>query len=122
LLAASSWRFCDLAFFFWLHFAERIGSYAGQRPQVSELHFAESHSEIDLLEIRGASKDPNEVRRSSHRWTTVLYNRVKAARRFVCIVVNICSDENFISSAMTSTKSKLGSVIYVRKSLGVYPL
>lgn len=82
----------------------------------SEQHIAESHPEIGLLEIRGALKYPEEVRRSSYRETTLLYYRIKKAKRYNCVIVKVCLDGNFISSAMTTTKPKSGEVIYVRKA------
>ena len=82
----------------------------------SEQHIAQNHPEIRFYEIRRALGDPDEVRRSSHRKTTVLYYRIKAARRYVCVVVKVCVDGNFVASAMTTTKPKTGEVIYVRKA------
>jgi oligoribonuclease (3'-5' exoribonuclease) len=82
----------------------------------SELHILQSHPEIELSAIHNALKDPDEVRRSSHRKTTLLYYRIKSARRFICVVVKVCDDGNFIASAMTPTKPKTGEVIYVRKA------
>jgi hypothetical protein len=82
----------------------------------SEQHIIQSHPEIELQEVRKALGDPDEVRRSSHRKTTVLYYRIKSARRYVCVVVKVCVDGNFIASAMTTTKPKTGEVIYVRKA------
>jgi hypothetical protein len=76
----------------------------------------EAHPEIDFEQVAGALKDPDEVRRSSYRATSILYYRLKAAKRFICVVVKICPDGKFISSAMTTTKPKTGEVIYVRKS------
>jgi hypothetical protein len=82
----------------------------------SEKHIAQSHPEIRLDELRRALVDPDEVRRSTYRDTTVLYYRIKASRRYTCVVVKICADGNFIASAMTTTKPKTGEVIYVRKA------
>ena len=97
---------------------KRFDDYAGSKVLLSsdsEKHIAASHPEIDLAQIRSCLQDPDEVRKSSYRNTTVLYYRIKAARRYVCIVVKICADGNFITSAMTTTKPKTGEVIYVRK-------
>jgi hypothetical protein len=98
---------------------KRFVDFAGMRILLStdsERHIVESHPEIRIDELRRALGDPDEVRRSTHRNTTVLYYRIKAARRYTCVVVKVCSDGNFIASAMTTTKPKTGEVIYVRKA------
>ena len=82
----------------------------------SERHIAITHPEIDFAQIRVALNDPDEVRQSSYRNTTVLFYRVKSARRYICVVVKDCDEGKFISSAMTTTKPKSGEVIYVRKT------
>ncbi len=82
----------------------------------TEQHIRLVHSEIDFEQIRSALSDPDEVRKSSYHSSSVLYYRVKSAKRFVCVVVKSCSDGQFISSAMTTTKPKTGEVIYVRNS------
>ncbi len=81
----------------------------------SELHIAECHPEITLAYIRIALKDPDEIRISSYRNSSILYYRKKSSKRFICVVVKVCEDGNFISSAMTTSKAKSGEVIYVRK-------
>ena len=97
---------------------KRFVDYAGEPVLLSlesERHIAEVHPEIDLEQLRLALKDPNEVRKSSYRATSVLYYRIKTVKRFICVVVKSCDDGNFISSALTTTKPKSGEVIYVRK-------
>jgi len=98
---------------------KRFVDYSGQQILLSlesERHIAEAHPEIDFDHLRSALRDPDEVRKSSYRATSVLYYRIKAARRFICVVVKICDDGKFISSALTTTKPKTGEVIYVRES------
>jgi hypothetical protein len=82
----------------------------------TEQHIAFVHSEIDIASVRKALSDPDEVRRSSHHSSSKLYYRVKSLNRFICVVVKICTDGRFISSAMTTSKPKSGEVIYVRRS------
>jgi hypothetical protein len=82
----------------------------------TKTHICLVHSEIDFDQIRSALSDPDEVRKSSYRSSSVLYYRIKSAKRFVCVVVKSCPDGQFISSAMTTTKPKTGEVIYVRNS------
>lgn len=98
---------------------KRFIDYTGARivlSQGAEQHIAFAHSEIDIDQIRLALSDPDEVRMSSYHNSSMLYYRIKAAKRFVCVVVKDCSDGKFISSAMTTTKPKTGEVIYVKKS------
>jgi hypothetical protein len=98
---------------------KRIVDYSGTQILLSaesERHIAAVHPEIDFDHIRKALENPDEVRMSSYRSTSVLYYRAKAAKRFICVVVKACSDGNFISSAMTTGKPKTGEIIYVRGS------
>lgn len=98
---------------------KRFVDYAGEQIVLSaesERHIAEAHPEIDFNQVRSTLKDPDEVRRSSYRATSILYYRVKSEKRFICVVVKICPDGKYISSAMTTTKPKTGEVIYVRES------
>ncbi len=81
----------------------------------AERHIALIHPEVDIEQIRLALFDPDEVRKSSYKLTSVLYYRLKATRYFVCVVVKSCPDGKFISSVMTTTKPKTGKVIYVKK-------
>ena len=93
--------------------------YAGLQILLSkdtEQHIALAHSEIDIASVRKALLDPDEVRSSSHHSSSILYYRVKSLNRFICVVVKICADGRFISSAMTTSTPKSGEVIYVRRS------
>ena len=97
----------------------RFVDYSGVQIMLSEAterHIAAIHAEINSALIRMALADPDEVRKSSYHASSFLYYRVKASKRFVCVVVKSCPDGQFISSAMTTTKPKTGEVIYVRKS------
>ena len=98
---------------------KRFIDYTGEQILLSvetERHIADAHPEIDFDQVLAALKDPDEVRKSSYRATSILYYRIKAAKRFICVVVKNCPDGKFISSAMTTTKPKTGEVIYVRES------
>ena len=97
---------------------KRFVDYTGTQiilSEEAERHIAVVHSEIDFTHIRMALSDPDEVRKSSYRASSILYYRLKAAKRFVCVVVKSCPDGKFISSAMTTVKPKTGEVVYVRK-------
>lgn len=97
---------------------KRFIDYSGKEILMSveaERHIALFHSEISIEEIQSTLSDPGEVRKSSYHATSALYYRLKSSNRFICVVVKLCSDGYFISSAMTATKPKSGEVIYVRK-------
>ena len=96
------------------HFVDYMGAQVFLSNE-TEKHIALMHSEVEIENIRVALANPDEVRRSSYRSSSVLYYRAKAAKRFLCVVVKSCQDGLFISSAMTTAKPKSGEVIYVRK-------
>ena len=70
------------------------------------------HSEVSLGDIETALKNPDEVRTSSYKDNGELYYLLKTKKRYICVVVKICDDGNFISTAMTTTKPKVGQLIY----------
>ena len=78
-------------------------------------HIAMFHPEVDIEHIKITLANPDEVRQSSYKASSILYYHLKGTNRFVCVVVKICPDGKFISSAMTTSKPKTGEVIYVRK-------
>lgn len=81
----------------------------------TETHIAKAHPEIDIRQIAITLKDPDELRQSTYKSTSVLFYRLKVSRRYVCVVVKDCHDGFFISTAMTTTKPKLGEVLYVKQ-------
>lgn len=78
-------------------------------------HIKTAHSEVSLAEIAKALAAPSEVRKSSYRDDSELYYCPAMGGKFICVVVKTCMDGKFISTAMTTGKSKSGQVIYVRK-------
>ena len=75
-------------------------------------HISEIHPEVTLGHIKLALEDPDEVRKSSYKENGKLYYLRRTSRRFTCVIVKICSDGNFISTALTTEKPKVGRVIY----------
>lgn len=76
------------------------------------IHISEVHSEVSLEDIKVALGDPDEVRMSSYKKDSELYYVLKTKRRYICVIVKACKDGNFISTALITTKPKLGHVIY----------
>ncbi len=75
-------------------------------------HIFEAHPEVSLEDIKIVLEDPDEVRLSSYKNDSELYYMLKTKRRYICVIVKICEDGNFISTALTTTKPKIGRVIY----------
>ncbi len=75
-------------------------------------HISEAHPEISLKDIKEALRDPDEVRMSSYKDDSELYYVLKTKQRYICVIVKICEDGNFISTALTTTKPKVGRIIY----------
>ena len=80
----------------------------------AEEHIHDFHPEITLEQIKLTLVDPDEIRSSSYKSSTVLYYRIRIAKRYICVVVKQCPDGWFISTAMTTAKPKLGEVLYVK--------
>ena len=96
---------------------KRFVDYAGAVVLLSadtEQHISKAHPEINLVQIRQSLGDPDEVRQSSYKATTTLYYQLRASNRYVCVVVKKCDDGLYISTAMTTTKPKIGEVLYVK--------
>ncbi|MBL7665629.1 MAG: hypothetical protein JNM93_10895 [Bacteriovoracaceae bacterium] len=77
-------------------------------------HIQDMHSEIDLLMISKTLKDPDEVRWSKQKEDSQLYYLLRTQTRYTCIVVKICEDGHFISTALTTNKPKIGNIYYQR--------
>ena len=78
----------------------------------AQQHIAEVHPEISLHLIKATLEDPDEIRASSYREDSELYYLRRTKRLYTCVVVKICADGNFISTALTTEKPKDGRVIY----------
>lgn len=79
-------------------------------------HISEVHPEISLKDIEVTLKYPDEVRMSSYKDDSELYYLFRIKRRYTCVVVKICEDGNFISTALTTSKPKIGRVIYQKET------
>lgn len=79
-------------------------------------HIAEVHPEVSLKDIKAALKDPDEVRMSSYKDNSELYYLFKTKQRYICVIVKLCEDGNFISTALTTTKPKVGRIIYKKEA------
>lgn len=75
-------------------------------------HISEVHPEVTLEQIKSALEDPDEVRKSSYKENSELYYLLRTNKKFTCVVVKICPDGNFISTALTTERPKVGRVIY----------
>lgn len=68
--------------------------------------------EIRIPFIRDTLSSPDEVRKSSKKDNSELYYLMKKENRYICVVVKICKDGNFISTALTTSRPKIGVVVY----------
>jgi len=75
-------------------------------------HVKEFHKEITTLVIKKTLIAPDEVRASTAKSISELYYLKKKENRFYCVVVKVCNDGNFISTALTTSKVKKGKLIY----------
>ena len=77
-------------------------------------HIQEVHAEITLDQVKTTLEDPDEVRLSSYTETSELYYLRRTKQRYTCVVVKVCADGDFISTALTTAKPKEGRVIYTK--------
>jgi len=75
-------------------------------------HIQEFHPEITTEIIKKTLSSPDEVRQSFSNPRSELYYIFKCKKRYYCVVVKICSDGNFISTALTTSGIKQGRLIY----------
>ncbi len=90
-------------------------NYKKQRIVLGDMtydHISEIHPEVTLDLIKNVLEDPDEVRESSYKENSELYYLRKTSKRFTCVIVKLCSDGNYISTALTTEKPKIGRVIY----------
>ena len=75
-------------------------------------HIQNKHKEINLKMIRETIEHPDEIRRSQKDQRSQLYYYFRKENCYICVVVKICKDGVFISTALTTDKIKKGIVIY----------
>ncbi len=75
-------------------------------------HILARHPDADLQLISNCLKDPIEVRKSNSNNISQLYYMTKTESRLFCVVVKICDDGNFISTAYTTSRMKSGETVY----------
>ena len=81
-----------------------------------EKHISSRHPDATRDLISNCLIDPSEIRKSSSNNISHLYYITKAENRLFCVVVKVCNDENFISTAYTTTKIKSGKLIYRKEN------
>lgn len=63
--------------------------------------------------IRETIKNPDEIRQSQkEEERSHLYYYFRKEDCYTCVVVKLCNDGNFISTALTTDKFKKGIIIY----------
>ena len=94
-------------------------NFRGEKIQLSNRtlkHIKKIHPEIRIVLIRETLGSPDEVRKSSRRADSELYYMKRRNNRFICVIVKICHDGNFISTALTASRPKTGIVIYKKEN------
>jgi hypothetical protein len=81
-----------------------------------ENHISQRHPDATLNLISSCLKTPNEVRRSTSNHISNLYYITKTESRLFCVVLKVCPDGNFISTAYSTTKIKSGQLIYEKEN------
>lgn len=97
---------------------KEFSNYRHQKIKLSKdtwLHIQEAHSEIEIKQISECPQDPDEVRASRKNPRSELYYLLRLTQRYTCVVVKKCPDGNFISTALTTTKPKIGELIYQKR-------
>ncbi len=79
---------------------------------VQEEHIQSRHPEASADFITQCLMAPMEIRKSSSHSLAHLYYVLKTEERFFCVVLKCCSGGNFISTAYTTTRMKIGEIIY----------
>jgi hypothetical protein len=80
-----------------------------------EKHIFERHPGTNKEHIGKCLLDPMEVRQSSSNEISQLYYITKTKDRLFCVVVKVCNDGNYISTAYTTSKIKSGKIIYSKE-------
>ena len=78
-------------------------------------HILGRHPEATNDLISKCLQDPIEVRQSSSNKISHLYYIYKNKNRFFCVVIKICLDGNFISTAYTTNKIKEGKILFKKE-------
>ena len=81
-----------------------------------ELHILERHPEATLELIKECLINPNEIRKSTSNNISHLYYTFKTSIRFFCVVLKVCEDGNFISTAYTTNRIKKGKIVYKKET------
>lgn len=81
-----------------------------------EKHISSRHPDGTIELISSCLKNPSEVRKSNSNNITHLYYISKTERRLFCVVIKICVDGNFISTAYSTSKIKFGELIYKKEN------
>ena len=66
----------------------------------------------EITQLSPEGEEPIEVRKSKNNNISHLYYIIKTELRLFCVVLKVCSDGNYISTAYTTTKIKNGEIIY----------
>ena len=79
-----------------------------------------AHPEVTIDQILQVLSDPDEVRKSQSRIEVKLYyqlkTKIKEKDRYICVVVKITSlNEEFIVSAMTTSRVKDGETVFKKE-------
>ena len=80
-----------------------------------EKHIFSRHPELTLEIISLCLSSPDEIRKSNSNKICNLYYNYKCEQRFYCVVLKVCTDGNFISTAYTTNKIKNGELIYKKE-------
>lgn len=80
-----------------------------------EKHISSRHPDASLRLISNCLKDPIEVRKSSSNNISQLYYITKTETRLFCVVIKICNDGNYVSTAYTTSRMKAGETIYKKE-------
>jgi hypothetical protein len=99
----------------------KFNDYLGREIELSKdswEHIQDSHPEISQQDIMNVLLNPDEVRGSNYSAQSELYYLIKShvpKQRYSCVVVKVLAVGCYISSAMTLSNMKKGTVIYIRE-------
>ena len=79
-------------------------------------HIIQRHPEATIELISTCLSNPIEIRKSSSNKTAHLYYLIKTKQRFFCVILKICKDGNYISTAYTTSKMKHGEIVYKKEN------
>lgn len=79
-------------------------------------HINQRHPEATTELISICLLNPLEIRKSSSNKIAHLYYIIKNKQRFFCVILKICEDGNYISTAYTTNKIKHGDIIFKKEN------